>query len=173
MYYPLAFWTQDFDSDLCLKSSKQQSQQAMGTEIDHYEYCQQASELQITAVFVWRGWTPPPCLWSWPFFHTISKPLAQRVRLCLISEVFRVNIISPLEFKLFFSALNSTLITLLPALHFGQSSSTTSSPQTTQLTLPINFFNPNVCCSSSSEWRVLEKKLELSISITRSQTTVL
>lgn len=36
---------QDFDSDLCLKSSKQQSQQAMGTQIDHYEHCQQASEL--------------------------------------------------------------------------------------------------------------------------------
>lgn len=45
IYYPLAFWTQDFGSDLGLKSSKHQSQQAMGTEIDHYEHCQQASEL--------------------------------------------------------------------------------------------------------------------------------
>lgn len=49
------------------------------------------------------------------FLPHYFEPLVQHVRLYLIMEVFQVNIISPLEFKLVCLDLNSTLITLLPA----------------------------------------------------------
>lgn len=45
-------------SDPCLKSTEQQSQQAMGAQIANYGECQQAARLRIKALFVWCGWSP-------------------------------------------------------------------------------------------------------------------
>lgn len=85
-------------SDLCLKSSEQQSQQAIGAQIANYVESQQATQLRIKAVFVWQGWSPLSSSGLGLSFTPFGLS-SEHGRLCLLSQVFRVNIISPLGYK--------------------------------------------------------------------------
>lgn len=85
-------------SDPCLKSTEQQSQQAMGAEIASYGECQQAALLRIKALFVWQSWSP---LYSsgLGLSSTLFWTLCWTQQISLISPAFQVNIIPPLQSK--------------------------------------------------------------------------
>ena len=102
-------------SDPCLKSTEQQSQQAMGAKIANYGECQQAAWLRIKALFVWRGWSPL-FIWSWPFFYTILDPRLSTTDYVWSRRYFRSTSSHRWSIKLIFSSLHSTLITVPLAL---------------------------------------------------------
>ena len=95
-------------SDPCLKSTEQQSQQAMRAQITNYGECQQAAQLWIEALFVWRRWFPPPFIWARPFFYTVLDPWMNTTDYLWSHRYFG----SSWSIKLILSSLRSALITL-------------------------------------------------------------
>lgn len=154
-------------SDLCLKSSKQQSQQAIGAEIAYYVESQQATADKscvclarlISFLFI--------C--SWPFSYTILD-LRLNTADYVWSPVFQVNIISPLEYKAHI---------LSSELYLNRTPTHPSTLLYSVILIPlspsllINIFDTNACCSNNTEWWALEMKVELRILITQGQTIVL
>lgn len=137
-------------SDPCLKSTEQQSQQAMDSQIsDHWE-CQQAAGPGPGTLFVWFSLIPSFYLAPSSFLHRFG-PLDERGRLPVICEVFQVTVereAVPL------ARLRSSLITLTlaPLLCLIQRFFILC----LTLIALINIFDANACCSNNTEWRALE-----------------
>lgn len=109
-------------SDPCLKSTEQQSQQAMGAQIANYGECQQAARHRIKALFVWCGWSP---LYS--SGHGLSStplldPWLNTTDYFWSHRYFRSTSSHRWSLKLIFSSLNPTLIILAftPPLYHSQ-----------------------------------------------------